>query len=77
MRRGVGRNRDEILISKSMSPTYFNLLTILGKINEPGAVVIGAVVVGEVGRNDGLSRADDASATRYPVAGVESYSGYR
>ena len=77
MRRGVGRNRDEILISKSMSPTYFNLLTILGKINEPGAVVIGAVVVGEVGRNDGLSRADAASATRYPVAGVESYSGYR
>ena len=52
---------------------YLNLLTVLGEINEPYTVAIGAVVVGVIGRNDGLRRADDTSAARRSVADVETH----
>ena len=54
-----------------------NLLTVFRKINEPGAIVVGAVVVREIGRSDDLTSPDDPSTIWYPVADVETYAGYR
>ena len=56
--------------------TYLNLLTVLWKINEPSAVVIGAVVVGEIGRDNGLARADDAAAIWQLVADIKTRARY-